>query len=585
MNVTSLTREIQLPGLRRLWPAELGKHKILLAAIMRMARSEGVPDYQRALALPYRLLADIEAGSPAVAAAVLAMPQFGAWASECVRRLLTGAGSEPEGVPLAIDLGHLALFTAVAAVRAGQAFDLEVPLRAGTACFPGAGTARPGAIAPWEWGRAWLDGTRCRVKSSVSTVEVADGPRWSGLHRFVAAERGLILDVVLDDSDPFLDRYGDARVRVAGDDVPRWRELLGQSWQILARDHYPLAALTARTVRTLVPLAQPGPTRAAGATEMSSFGAVAMSLPADALSMAEALVHETHHAILGAVMDIESLAEERTDFLAYAPWREDPRPVIALLQGTFSHYGMGRFWGQRYRSGPPADRLRAAVEFGRLTGMVTQAAETLAHSGKLTEAGNDLVASIQAEARDWLGEPLPREAREYIADLAADHEVRWRLSHLVPDPEAVRMLADAWRRGAQPPVPLDAIATRLASGPLPEASANLRSYLMSLRYKSPGLLRELLSADDWAIGPADSALVKGDYEAAAASYLGRIAAEPEAPDIDAWTGLAAARRRTGPAPTARLFTGRPELLMALHQFGDGGISLPDDLARWLAGAT
>jgi len=551
---------------------------------MRMAESEGVPDYQRALALPYRLLAAIQAGYPDVAASVLAMPQFGAWASECVRRLLAGAGTESDGVPLTMDLGHLALFTAVAAERAGQAFDLEVPLRTGTACFPGAGTARPGANAPWEWGRAWLDGTRCRVKSSVSTVEIC-APCWSGLPRFVATERGLLFDVVLDDTDPFLDRYGDARVRVAGDDLRRWQELLGQAWQILARDHYPLAALTARTVRTLVPLAQPGPTRSAGATEMSSFGAVAMSLPADALSMAEALVHETHHAILGAVMDIEPLADERTDFLAYAPWRDDPRPVSALLQGTFSHYGMGRFWRQRYRAGLPANRLRAAVEFGRLRGMVTQAAATLTGSGVLTEAGHDLLASIQAEISDWLHEPLPRAAREYIADLAADHEARWRLSHLVPDPVIVGRLADAWRRGAPPPVPLDAIATRLAPGPLPEASANLRSYLMSLRYVRPDLIRALLSSDDWAIGPADAALVSGEHEAAAASYLGRIAAEPKVRDIDAWAGLATARRRTGPAPIARLFAERPELLMALHRLADGGVRLPDDLASWLAGAT
>lgn len=603
MKFTSVTGESQLPALRRLWSAELGKHKALLAAIMRAAAHGALPrnDYERALAIPYQLLADVEAQAPHVVAELLAAPQFGAWADACIRRLLSGTADSPHAVPLATDLGHLALFAATAAVRAGYPFGLDVPLRGGAACLPAVGTATPGESIPWEWGRAWLDGggvghrAGCHVRSSVATVDVASaasGPRWSALPRFRAAESGLQLDVVLDDADPFLDRYGGPRIRVADEDLPAWRHLLTLAWQFLAADHYPLATLIAGTVRAVVPLARPGPTRPAGESDIATFGAVAMSLPADALSMAEALVHEAHHAILGALMDTEPLVRDDEDaaaFLAYAPWRDDPRPGTALLQGIYAHYGMGQFWRQRYRAGPPAQRERAAAEFGRLRAMTERAAVILAGSTVLTKAGAEFLAGLRAELASWRDEDIPAFVAEHAADLTTDHEARWRLAHLVPDPAGVQALADAWRGGSPPPVPLDAVTAHLVPGPLPATSANTRAYLMALRYRGPEVLRDWLAAGDDAVDPSDAALVRGDHDAAAAGYLRRIMAGPVAtdrtfPEIDAWAGLATVRRRSAPGPVAHVYAEHTELLVAIwrHPPGRAG-DHPDDLARWLAG--
>jgi HEXXH motif-containing protein len=597
----------QVPALSRLRSGELGKHKALLAFITRNAERGGLPrsEYERALAIPYRLLADVEARAPHLVADLLSTPQFGAWGDTCARRLLAGTAHAPGGVPLATDLGHLALFAATAATCARHPFMLEVPLRDGTACLPAAGTAAPGASTPWEWGRAWLDGADirrgvgCHVRSSVSTVDVSRVPGipgWCGLPRLHAAQGGLRLDVVLDDRDPFLDRFGD-RIRVTDEGLLSWRDLLAQAWRLLAGDHYPLAELVAGTVRTVVPLARPGPTRSAGATEVASFGAVAMSLPADALSMAEALVHEVHHVLLGAVMDAEPLIRDDEDaaaFLAYAPWRDDPRPGGALLQGIFAHYGMGRFWRRRYQAGPSADRDRAAAEFGWLRAMTEIAAASLAESGVLTKSGAEFLAGLRTELASWHDEELQPFVAEHVAGIDAEHAARWRLSHLVPEPEVVRTLADAWRRGSPPPLPLDGVTARLVPGPLPAPSANMRAYLLMLRYRQPAVLSDWLAADEEAISPADAALVRGDFDAAAAGYLGRITAGAQAPDgttaprtspdIDAWAGLATVRRRSAPGPIARVYTQCPELLMAIWwHLPAQGRPQPDDLARWLAG--
>jgi HEXXH motif-containing protein len=585
------TGGIQMLAPQRLRAAELGKHKALLAAIMRIAARKAVPDYGRALEIPYRLLSDVEARAPQAVADLLATPQFGAWANDVLRRLLEGE-SAPDGVPLAIDLGHLALFAATAAARAGHSFNVEVPLRAGMASFPGWGITRAGAGPRWEWGRAWLDGAGCHVSSLATTVDIPgteSGPGWAELPRITASGRGLSLHVLLDDSDPFLDRYGSARTQVAVEDLPRWRHLLAAGWRVLARDHRSLAALVSGTVRTLVPLASPGPTRTASSTEEASFGAVALALPADALAMAEVLVHEVHHAILGALMDIEPLVRDsagdagQPGFLAYAPWRDDPRPAHALLQGIYAHYGIGQFWRQQYRAGPAGQRERAAAQFGRMRVMIARAATTLAGSGLLTEAGQDLLAGLQREVTAWLAEPLPIAVRQHVADLATDHEARWRIAHLRPDPDAIGALAGAWRRGVQPPVPADEVLVRIHPGPLPAPAGNMRFYLLTVRYWRPRLISE---PDGWPLDPADAALVRGEHEAAAEGYLRRIAAGK---DPDAWAGLATARRRTGPQPVAILLARRPEVIASLHARVSAGpgsepdLTLPDRLSRWLTG--
>jgi HEXXH motif-containing protein len=614
VRLSRITGENQLPALGWLRSVELGKHKALLAAIMRVAAQRDVSDYERALAIPYRLLADVEASAPQLTASVLAMPQFGAWADDCVRRLLAAPGTERPGLPpLATDLGHLALFAASAAMRAGSHFKISIPLRNGTACLPGLGTACPGAEHPWEWGVVRFDAAGCRVESSVASVMIPDHAggnfaaaeyaAWRSIPRFTASRGGLRLAVLLDDADPFLDRYGSSpRVHVADEDLSAWQQLITAAWHVLAADGNPLAAVITGVVQTLVPIARPGPTRMADATETASFGAIALSLPPDALTMAEVLVHESHHAILSAFMDIEPLVLDSAggpDFLTYAPWRDDPRPVGALLQGIFAHYGMGRFWREQYRPGRQHDRhtapdLRAAVEFGRMRSMTDRACAGLeAAKGALTDAGVEFLSSIQAEISTWLTELLPAQALDHVADLTTDHQVRWRLSHQVPASEAVQALTEAWRRGTSPPLALDEIPVNIRPGALPKASANIRSYLLSLRYRNPGSLRSRLSDVTLPVDPADAALVLGDYAGAAVGYLRRIetlAAAGE-PDKDAWAGLAIARRHTGPSSIAALYAERPEVISSVYALLSAGAGAdqdrphPDRLVNWLKEAS
>lgn len=587
-------------ALRRLRAAQYSKHKILLAAVMRMAARARPAAHTRTLADAYRLLAQVEARDHAVVRDLIASPQFGAWAADCVGRLRAADSPRRGGAPLSTDLGQLAAVAAAAAYRAGHSFEIEVPLRHGAVTFPAFGTARPGAFGPWEWARVGQDGRGMRVRSSVSTVAIpaageqpAASGAWRALPRLLADADGLRLDVTLDSQDPFLDRYGAARERVTARDAVRWRRLLVEAWRVLTGCDYPLAEMVAAMARTVVPLTAPAPTRPVSSTETASFGALGMSLPRDALAMAEVLVHETHHAVLGAVMDIVPMFGTDDVPLTYAPWREDPRPATALLQGVYTHYGITRFWREQRRTGSSAQRFRGHVEFGRWRLLTTQTAERLARLAALTEPGGRFLSVIRAKLAEWQDEPVPAAAADHIADLNLDHRARWRLRHLVPDQTAVESLAAAWRRGARPPVPAARVAVTLEPGPLPGTSDNARAYLLMLRYQDPPGFRELglreLRLRDLAgracADPADAALAAGDYALAADAYGARIdGADIDSGDSgDAWAGLAVARGHTGPGHAAWLLAERPEVAAALHRRvrGDAGASA-DALVAWLA---
>jgi HEXXH motif-containing protein len=588
----------QAAVVQRLRAAELSKHRILLTALMREAARTNTVEYASILVPAYRLLAEVENRHGQVVRSLLAAPQFGAWVSHCVRRLTAAepVGGQLDTAPLCIDLGQLAVFACTAAFRAGYAFELAVPLRQGSLTFPNFGTAYPGAASAWEWGRVCLDARGARINSPVSTVRIPSAAArpamtddaWRGIWRLAADSAGLRFEVTLDDRDPFLNCYGGTRVVVSEAELFSWRRILARAWSVLAGEHRPIAAMIASVMRTLVPLAKPSPTRSASSTAASAFGAIALSLPDDALTMAESLAHEFHHAILGAATDLTPMIGAGAEVLTYAPWRDDARPAGALLQGAYAHYGMARFWRQQRRhKGTAAAQLRASVEFARWRELVTQAAEVLADSGVLTVDGSELVAALRAELRSWPSAEVPDAACEYVGDLNVDHRVRWRLRHLCPDSETIDSLAAAWRRGARPPIALPAIDAAVQRGSMPAVADNIRSYFLMLRYRDPERFHRWMSdgrtsegsGSSW-IDSADAGLALGDYAAAADGYLRRIAAGG---DPDAWAGLAIARVHTGPASVARILTERPEVAAALYnRLQDCCQPDPDQIAVWLA---
>jgi HEXXH motif-containing protein len=589
-----VTGDGQVAVLRLLRTAELSKHRIQLAALMREAAKTRPTEYAGTLLPAYQLLASIEEREPQVVRDLLESPQFGGWASDCLRRLaLPADGLSENGAPLTTDLAHLAVIAATAALRSGRPFDLSVPLRDGALTFPGLGTVHARAGTTREWARVRLDAQGARVTSSVSTARIPGhaGPRqptecdWSGIPRLTADAGGLRLSVALDDRDPFLDRYGTDRARLTADDLADWQRLFDQAWGILARGHSRCAAMIAAVVRVLVPLLRPAPTRPVSTTAASAFGAVALSLPDDALTMAEVLVHEFQHSVLSAVLDVMPLIESGNSVPTYAPWREDARPVGSLVHGLYAHLGIARFWRQQRGRGSADEQLRADVEFARWRPLLTEVTEELASAGVLTEYGREFLCAVRGVLADWQHETLPPPAVEFGEDLSLDHRVRWRLRHLAPDPTAIGSLVVAWRQGCAPDSPLLPVSRIRDCVPAPAASGSARSYLLGLRYRDAARFARWAECPDQEphlrVDEADKALLAGSYGSAARGYLRRIEAGD---DLDAWAGLAVARRHTGPADRARILAERPEVAAALQgRLRDDPRADPDGVVAWLSG--
>ncbi|WP_157968732.1 aKG-HExxH-type peptide beta-hydroxylase [Streptomyces geranii] len=197
---------------------------------------------------------------------------------------------------------------------------------------------------------------------------------------------GLVLRLRLDDRGPFRAVHGHPPAGAqTPDEVQHWQRLLDGAWEVLVRRHPWHARAVAACLTTLVPL-RPGP----GGTSVSSaarraYGAVALSPPGDPVLLALTLVHEFLHVQLGALLDLVPLHGPPTPARYDAPWRPDPRPLDALLQGTYAHLGVCDFWHTELAAAEPDPR--AEQEHTTWYGHTRTAVDTLLRSGELLPPG------------------------------------------------------------------------------------------------------------------------------------------------------------------------------------------------------
>lgn len=208
----------------------------------------------------------------------------------------------------------------------------------------------------------------------------------SGPHVLSTACDGAVLRVRLDDRGPFRAVHGHPPAGPQdADEVRDWQRLLDGAWRVLVRRHPWHARAVAACLTTLVPL-HPAP----GGTSVSSaarraYGAVALSPPGDPVLLALTLVHEFLHVQLGALLDLVPLHGPPSPARYDAPWRPDPRPLDALLQGTYAHLGVCDFWRTERAAAPPDPR--AEQEHTTWYGHTRGAVDTLLGSGELLPPG------------------------------------------------------------------------------------------------------------------------------------------------------------------------------------------------------
>jgi HEXXH motif-containing protein len=562
------------------------KHVLQLRAMLDAAADAGM---RRALEPGFALLSATQQSAPEVVSELLLYPPVGGWLAHCLRRL---RGSARDNAPIENDLGHLGAIAAAAAVRANADFMIQMPSRAGAVMLPTLGLATIPDLAPGApvtvTGQAGMPAT---VQGSGGRVALPDNPEsaapgWLPLHRLAFGEADQRLCVFLDDLDPFRDCHGSATTgRLGPDAILRWRTLLDEAWSLLTQTHPEYARSIGAGLRSIVPLRTPRPGRGTTATSPDSFGACAMSEPADAVTLAVGLVHEFQHAKLGALMDLLPLHSADRTARYYAPWRDDPRPLGGLLHGAYAFLAVTDFWRAQRTITPEREARFAHFEFARRREQTSHAVRTLQSSGELTDLGARLVAAIGDRLRSWTAH-VPAEPTAAARSAIADHQVSWRLHNLRPVQDRVRRIAEAWQAGQ--PSPAEAAHPPEIHPGGPALNDNSRLDLLVLRLRDPDRFahvdarRDELAALIPDAQDADVAYIRGDLRAAAAGYRHVLRAQPDR--LASWAGLALVRKHlTG--GSADPLVDEPELVMAVSQWISrlGGV-VPDpyELAGWLA---
>ncbi|MGW7362102.1 aKG-HExxH-type peptide beta-hydroxylase [Streptomyces sp. NPDC054841] len=228
-------------------------------------------------------------------------------------------------------------------------------------------------------------------------------PQLRGLAEFLRAPGPVVrleaaghrLTVRIDDRGPYRQAHGKP---VPGpldpDELRVWEGLLAEAWRLLAHRHPWYAEAVGAGLSTLVPLLpRPDGTSVSSAVRRG-YGAVGVSLPSDPQRLALALVHEFLHIQLGALLDLVPLHGPDSGARYDAPWRPDPRPAGALLQGTYAHLGVSDFW----RVEPGAG---TAEQYAHWRGRTLEAAATLLDSGELTDDGREFVGELRRTLIGW----------------------------------------------------------------------------------------------------------------------------------------------------------------------------------------
>ncbi|MEO3863072.1 HEXXH motif-containing putative peptide modification protein [Acrocarpospora sp. B8E8] len=112
--------------------------------------------------------------------------------------------------------------------------------------------------------------------------------------------------------------------------------------------------------------------------------------------------------------------------LYYAPWRDDPRPVYGLLQGTYAFLGLTSFWRRQRLIEPISEQARAHTEFARWREAAYAATASLLDGKGLTPVGRDFVSVIRSTLEEWLTEPVPAAALNQARAAAIRHRREWR---------------------------------------------------------------------------------------------------------------------------------------------------------------
>lgn len=377
----------------------------------------------------WREIVRLDKEESGVLADVLADPYTRVWAVRLLERA-DAVSWTPS------DLARLTEIAASAALRSGSPVRLPVQVVGGVVHLPTVGAlvlGGPDRVGTIEVGRDFtavvtVDGRGHRIGQGIggdadgSQTESDSSSLWQPQRHLEAGT----WSVALEDTDPYRDCHQwPAASRLSTGEAGLWARRFADAASYI-EDRMPryLPGLRAglRSVMPMVPA--PSGTHRSG-TARHAFGSVGVALPADGPTLALLLVHEFQHVKLGALLDIYDFYDSTDNRLFYVPWREDPRPLEGLIQGTYAHLAVTDFWRTRREDTAGEQRSVAEANFARWRRDTGEAVETVLGSGSLSRLGERFVRGMAEAVTPWLDEPVSLEASA-VARLASEsHRAAW----------------------------------------------------------------------------------------------------------------------------------------------------------------
>ena len=118
-----------------------------------------------------------------------------------------------------------------------------------------------------------------------------DCPGWQGLRHLSGTYGGQSTKLLIDDVDPFRAlESSSVAPRLSAVEVVQWQAAFDGAWKLLVSTHRGTAEEVASLIRVLTPLNTPADGHVS-ATSRKSFGAILLSAPPDACSLAVTLAH------------------------------------------------------------------------------------------------------------------------------------------------------------------------------------------------------------------------------------------------------------------------------------------------------
>lgn len=395
--LTISARDIALLGagggdsvtMKTLLAGQFSRRVLLVIAVLDSARRKA-PGAVRALEASYALLSHVQRTHPHLVEEILTLPCAGNWAAACLR--------DESGEDV---YRYLACLAASAAFRAGREFQIGVPVLNGAVCLPTLGSlAVHGADANDAVISGGTNGLAITPAAGPLTLisDIGTAARgWQPARLLRASTDGCDLKVWLDDSGPFRAPPGPhLKPTLAAREAARWRRVLDQAWRSLVRRHRAHAHGMSVGLRALTPLQERDEPGSSSATATDAIGGVLLTPPQHAEGLALTLLHEFQHTKLAAVEHIVALhsGDQRNRY--HVRWRDDPRPLGAVLHGAYAHLGVAGYWDSALRLGDMYPRDVARRELAYWCDAVEDALELIIESSELTAAGDRFIAGMAA---------------------------------------------------------------------------------------------------------------------------------------------------------------------------------------------